>query len=126
MAKTEYRIIPCKTFIGDMYLQFKTTDKKNKLFGGIKEEDNWRFIPKELDAYVLGYYLNQDSCPTSLPFMQEGRFIHSFYEQESYELIPFTKRYEDVEQYFEHLRKKREEYLIGKKLKAENAKTIYL
>ncbi len=126
MKLTEYRIIPCKTFIGDMYLQFKTIEQKTGLFGGVKKVEKWRFVPQELYASVFGVYLSPESCPTSLPLMEESRFLHCFYEQESYDLIPFTNRYKDITQYFEHLANKRKEYLASEKDKIENIKTIYL
>lgn len=103
---TEYRIIPCRTFIGDLYLQFKRTRKVRTFFGLGKEKEisEWCFIPSDDYPMVFGYWLTADSCPVRLPFHSESNFLHCFDEQESYELIPFTKKYPDVELYFEHLR----------------------
>lgn len=126
MSKTEYRIIPCNTIFGDMYLQFKCIEEKNKLFGGTEKKEVWRFVPNEGVVYVLGYFQHKEECPTTLQYHQESDFKSCFYEREYFKLIPFTKQYEDIEDYFIYLRKKHIEYLDDTKRKQENAKPIYL
>lgn len=126
MSKTEYRIIPYKTYIADMYLQFKDVKVSRKgLFGKKVLKTVWRFIPRKLDAYVLGEYMTKGTCPLQLPEHEEHRFLDCFFKQESYELIPFTKKYPDIEVYFEEIRAERIAYLMEEANK-KNAKTIYL
>ena len=127
MAETEYRIIPFKTFIADMYLQFKDVEIREKGLFKPKEEkvEVWRFVPEDTYAYVNGLYLTSSSCPVELPSWREGDFMHSFHKLESFNLIPFAKGYPDIEEYFKYLREKREEYL-QEEAEAENASTIYL
>lgn len=110
---TEYRIIPLKTFIADMYLQFKSIEEVKPFWFWQKPytQEVWRFVPAENVGKVLGDYLTEQSCPTSLPSWNEDRFLHSFHQQESYSLIPFTKKYPNIEDYFLMLREKRAEFL---------------
>jgi len=125
--KTEYRIIPYKTFIGDMYLQFKFIEKKKNFIGRIVVKETWRFVPEESFSKVIGNSLSQDSCPKLLNSltMNEAYYMHSFYKQEKYFLIPFTKKYPNIEKYFEYLREIRKEYLKEQEEK-NNAKIINL
>lgn len=113
MDKTQYRIIPKTTFIGDMYLQFK-------------RDKEWCYIPEYDYAYILGRYLNQSDCPTRLPIMGGADFLHSFHGQEGMWLIPFSKRWENIELYFYDLRSKHEKYISDEKSKKINSRTIYL
>jgi len=117
MKKTEYRIIPYKTFLAEMFLQFKYYDGKNTVRC---------FIPKKQTAYVLGENLTQESCPESVSHMEGAKFLCSNYEQEKYELVPFAKKYKNIEKYFEYLREKRKFYLSENERKEREAKIIYL
>lgn len=117
MKKTEYRIFPNPTFIADEYLQFKRLDKKGR--------EIWCYIPQEIYGKVTGDYLTQEDCPKNLPAFREADFIHGFYKQESYSLIPFTEKYPDIEEYFAYLQKKRIEYLQEQEDK-NNMKIRYL
>ena len=78
MIKTEYRILPYQTFIADLYLQFKSIERKKMFFGGYTEKEVWRFVPCDDVCKVLGYYLREEACPTYLPFSSENYFIHDF------------------------------------------------
>jgi hypothetical protein len=118
MEKTAYRIIPLKTFLADKYLQFKRLDKKGK--------EIWCFVPDERYAYVIGECLTQETCPESLPFGGESNFKHSFYDQESFNLIPFSKDYPDIEAYFNRIQKKRKEYVEDQEKKKNDQTIIYL
>lgn len=124
--KTEYRIVPITTFIADKYLQFKLVQTKMTWLGKIKTVEEWCFIPQTGYPKVHGYWLTQEACPTSLPFMHEAEFLNSFYDQESYELIPFTKEYPDIEKYFEYLRSLRKGYLEQERVKREDTTIRYL
>jgi hypothetical protein len=122
-AKTEYRILTCKTYYGNKYLQFKSTKTVRKrvrkwlIFRGLgpsNQEECWRFVPDGGCTSVFGYYLDEESCPTSLPYGGEGRFLSCFHGQEDYQIggvTPFTKEYPDIKQYFAHLKGKRREHL---------------
>jgi len=122
--KTVYRIVTCHTYIADRYLQFKST--KTSRFRK-KVKDVWRLVPQEVASYVLGQWLYPTSCPTVFPYGMESRFINCFDGQESYDVIPFTDNYPDIEVYFEMLRNKRNEYVIEEKLKrTDNGKVTLL
>jgi len=110
---TKYRILPQNTFIADLYLQFY-------------HNGSWRFIPKFLDGYVMGKYLTLEDSPEQLPAHEEGRFMHASHDQEAYELIPFSKKYDNIQIYFDSIIIKRKEYLNKKKKQEEDAKIIYL
>jgi hypothetical protein len=125
MIKTEYRILPEETFIADLYLQFKSTERKKKLFGGYKEKEVWRFVPCENVCKVLGYYLSEDSCPTSLPYSSENYFIHDFAGQEWHSITPFAHAHANIEDYFKEMRVKRKKYLDEQEAK-KNLKITYL
>lgn len=128
--KTEYRIIPYRTFIADKYLQFKSVKTVTKrrisnLFRKTTETiEIWRFVPKENCPIVLGYYLYEDYCPTEMPFMSSGDFLSCFNEQE-WDLKRFAKQYPDISVYFQELHDKRKKYLEKEK-RANNAKVEYL
>lgn len=128
--KTEYRIIPYRTFIGDKYLQFKSTETITKrkilnLFRKTTEtKEVWRFIPIENYSTILGYCLHEDFCPTELPFMSSGNFLSCFHEQEWY-VKDFAKQYPDIGVYFQELQNKRKKFL-EKEERAKNAKVEYL
>ncbi len=125
--KTEYRIIPYKTYIGDLYLQFKTVDTVKKFFGGTKIVENWRFVPQENRCVFLGSYLNPNECPTA--FIEGSHFLHCFHNQENYSvggLIPFTKKWPNINDYFEKLKSDRTKHLLKKETEEKNAKVIYL
>lgn len=106
--KTEYRLIPLRTYSGDMYLQFKSTKKKRNIFGKKKTVEVWRFVPKDSVASFLGLYLSEDKCPTSLPLFCEDRFLSCF---KSYDLLNFIMKYDNIDNYFKHISEKRSEYL---------------
>ena len=125
MKKTEYRIIPLRTIFGDMYLQFKSIEVTKSIFGKVEEKEVWRFVPEELYSYVMGEFLTEQDCPTSMSESDYSRFKHCFHKQEGFELYPFTRNYENIDDYFIHLAKKREEYL-NKQSEAKNAEIIYL
>ncbi|MDP2669299.1 MAG: hypothetical protein Q8P07_05745 [bacterium] len=74
------------------------------------ESECWRFIPRETTAYVLGDCFNENSCPTRIPYGWESRLLSSFYGQE-YALMAFTRKYYDIEKYFQEMIQKRSEYL---------------
>ena len=101
--KTEYRLKKYRTMTGDLYLQFK--DSK-----GI-----WRFIPDNSLGWVMarmGYHLYQRNCPkhlTEFSCPDYTYYMHSFFGQEQYTLIPFTKSWPDIEKYFEACRLRRQE-----------------
>jgi hypothetical protein len=118
MEKTAYRIIPLKTFIADRYLQFKRINEKGK--------EIWCFVPKVLDAYVSGECLTQEDCPESISDMRGTSFKHSFYGSEKHSLIPFTTEYPDIEEYFKHIRKKRQEYLDNQQKERNDRTIVYL
>lgn len=124
-TKTEYRIIPNWTFIADKYLQFKFKGEKENFWGKTDKIEEWRFVPSESIAEVLGYYLTKDICPSSLPWGSEGRFLNCFNEHETFDLIPFTEKYPDIDMYFKHLNDKRAEYLKREE-NARNQKITYL
>lgn len=129
MEKTEYRIIPHSTFIGDLYLQFKTIDEKTNFFGTKSIKESWRFVPEDGVAKVLGYFLHASDCPTKLTEWNESRFQSCFTGQENYSiggLIPFTKKYPNIEVYFEELRSKRKKYIEEEENKKNNKNIIYL
>lgn len=123
MIKTEYRILPYQTFIADLYLQFKSIERKKKFFGGYTEKEVWRFVPCDSICKVLGYYLSEYSCPTSLPYSSENYFIHDFAGQEWHSINPFVHKYPKIENYFKEVQIKRKQYLeeqeANKKLKTK-------
>ena len=132
---TEYRII---TFEGRRYLQFKSKEKRRECVSSrfnfwkktYKEYDVdvWRFIPKEIDAYVVGDCLNEKDCPTDVEFWKASSFLNSFHGQEHYEfwgITPFTKRWPNIEEYFKHLQELRASYLRRKSEEAV-VPTVYL
>jgi hypothetical protein len=131
---TEYRIIPCRTFIGDMYLQFKHTETITKRKGWLswlgigntvtETREVWRFVPKEGYPKVHGYWLSQEACPSTLPFMHEAEFMHSFHQQEG-RLKGFAQNYPDIQVYFDKLYNARKAYLNREKA-AQNATVEYL
>lgn len=125
--KTEYRIIPYRTYIADKYLQFKDIVIVKPWFRKPYQKEVWRFIPRSRPSYpaVHGYWLYKEDCPTSLPYFYEHAFLNCFNEQEDYDLIPFSEEYKDINDYFKYLRKQRKEYL-EKEEKAKNMKTKYL
>lgn len=110
--KTKYRIIPLESYIGDMFLQF---------------EDNgvWKFVPEERHSYVTGKYLKVEDCPTEMPDRDDHYFLHCYYKNQDYNIIPFTKLYKNIQDYFDYLNIKREEYLKEKEEKGK-APIIYL
>lgn len=125
--KTEYRIIPHRTFIADKYLQFKSYKYVRsfwKFWEKPKRVECWRFIPKDTYAYVLGVCLNEHSCPESTGFFGDAHFLHCFNEQE-WDLVGFSKNYEDISKYFEKLQDKRREHLEDEE-KKKNMKVQYL
>ena len=95
--------------VADSYLQFKS---KKKNFWG-KEKEVWRYVPDDIVGEVLGYYLTEKACPTSLNFMNSGHMVCSFSGQEKYVCGPvdFTKGYPNISVYFKHIIKKRRAYL---------------
>jgi len=110
--KTEYRLKKRNSCIGNLWLQFK--DLK-----GV-----WRYVPKELTA-TLGYSITQKGCPrtlTDLSSPDDLYYFHCFYNQENYNVIPFTKKYSNIEDYFELRRKQREKYLEKEKITAKKYK----
>lgn len=110
--KTKYRIVPIKSHVGDMFLQFEVH--------GV-----WRFVPDERFAYVTGKYLSINDCPTDLPEYEDGYFLRCYYKNQDYNLIPFTKNFPKILDYFTYLEIKREEYLKEKEEKGK-APIIYL
>lgn len=111
--KTKYRIIPFETHLGDMYLQF---------------EDNgvWRYVPKENHVYVTGKFLTIPECPIEIENGYEWYFLSCYYKNQDYELVPFARLYANIQDYFDRLKIKRDEYLKEKEEKGRNAKIIYL
>lgn len=119
---TEYRIVPYTsglTGLKSMYLQFKAI--KKGWFG--KEKEVWKYVPDKTSAYVKGWWLTIKDCPTGMSFLSDSDFLHAFHGQESYRLIPFTKKYPDIEVYFQEIRGKRRGYLEEE---TKNAKIINL
>lgn len=120
---TQYRIITLITYVGDRYLQFKSTKKNSKRlwpkFCKVKceEVECWRFVPTE-NTYVLRR-VDEESCLTSFynPAFGVGdvsMYMHSFAGHEDYEiggLTPFVRNYPNIQDYFSELNQKREEYL---------------
>lgn len=125
MHKTEYRILPYQTFIADLYLQFKSIERKKKFFGGYTEKEVWRFVPSDDMCKILGDYLNEFDCPTYLPSFRESYFIHDFATQEWHSIVPFIKKYPNIEDYFKEMQIKRKEYLEEKEAN-KNLKITYL
>lgn len=114
--KTEYRIISQKYFLADKFLQFKC------------EYGEWRFVPKEMSAYVLGVYLYQSDCPTTITDENYYNLQGCFNGHEDYYggLISFTKKYPSIELYFEDIRTKRQDYLEREDKNKNNNEIIYL
>lgn len=110
--KTSYRIIPIESFIGDMFLQFE-------------QNGVWRFVPEEMHSTVTGKYLSIEDCPDVLPKLEDNCFLHCYYKNQDYNLIPFTKLYPNIQTYFNSLKEKREKYLKEKEEKGK-APIIYL
>lgn len=125
MIKTEYRILPEETFIADLYLQFKSIERKKKLFGGYTEKEVWRFVPCDNVCKVFGWYLSENNCPTSLPCFRESYFVHDFAGQEWHSIKPFTQKYPNIEDYFKEMRVKRKKYLDEQEAN-KNLKITYL
>jgi hypothetical protein len=130
VAMTEYRIIPLRTFIGDMYLQFKDTETFVRRHGFLwlktteEVREVWRFVPKEGYPRVHGYWLSKSRCPTSLPHRREAEFMHCFYSLQG-GLKRFKKQYPDIQKYFDYLTLEHQEYL-DKEAAANNAEVQYL
>lgn len=112
IIKTTYRILPFESYIGDMFLQF---------------EDNgiWKFIPEQRHSIVTGKYLTKEDCPDVLPKNEDSYFLHCYYKNQDYYLVPFSKSYPNIQMYFEMLNEKRAEYLKDKEDKGK-APIIYL
>jgi len=116
--KTEYRIVTNRNYIADRYLQFKSTQKKRNFpdFWNTHNIEVWRYIPLE-SYHVLGYISEKD-CPTSIPFEKEHRLINCFYGHEGNIIggvIPFTKEFPDINNYFEYFNSLRDQYLEKEK-----------
>lgn len=94
--KTKYRLKAEYSICGDQSLQF--------LFN-----NEWYYVPEDDKCYVLGYSLTQESCDKD--GSENRNNMVAFINQEHYDLIPFTERYEDIEKYFEEVRLRRELYL---------------
>jgi hypothetical protein len=108
---TEYRIIKNRTYIADYYLQFKST-KQVKNFPDVwntHEVECWRYIPQ--DKYHIFDYLDENKCPTTISLGQENALMSCFYNQESYDLIPFTKQYSNIRLYFEKFNSLRDKHI---------------
>lgn len=112
VIKTNYRIVPIESYIGDMFLQF---------------EDNgvWKFVPEERHSYVTGRHLSIEDCPTEIPKHDDNYFLHCYYNNQEYNLIPFARLYINIQEYFKYLAVKREEYL-KQKIEKGKAPIIYL
>lgn len=109
--KTKYRLKAEKTTCGDLSLQFLHNEK-------------WYYVPEDNTCYVLGHNLTKNLCYED-GYSPDGRFMTSFIDQEKYDLIPFTKKYPIIEEYFLDMQAKRVVYLANEKRK-ENLKDIYL
>jgi hypothetical protein len=121
---TEYRIVTINTFLADRFLQFRSTRTKRPFpWHRTVTEDCWRFIP-EMSQHIFGYWSEQD-CPTQLPGLFDTSYMHSFHKQEDFNLIPFTKRYPDIQPYFDAMNQKYDEYL-KERAEAAQAPTTYL
>jgi hypothetical protein len=123
--KTEYRIVTAKTDSVKRYLQFKSKEQIRKFpdIWNKKEVECWRYIPEENIHFFS--CLSEEDCPTFVSFFTAIDLVCSSYNLESYDLIPFTKRFPNINDYFSYIGKLREEHL-AKEEKAKNAETIYL
>jgi len=119
LTNTEYRLIKNKTHIAEYYLQFKSI-KKETNFPDIwnnHDVECWRYVPKI--KYNIFDYLDESKCPIKIFDGQEIQLMSCFYNQEKYELIPFTKKYPTIRKYFQEFNTQRDNYL-----KSNNEKNI--
>ncbi len=122
---TKYRLIPINQWgHTKMYLQFLYTYKKKTWFGWGKEEEKsvWLYVPRNSITYGP---LEQHECDSG--FDSGYRYKSSFFGQEHYfhGVISFTKKYPDIEVYFEHRRKQYQRYLEDQE-KQKSAKVVEL
>jgi hypothetical protein len=121
---TEYRLYPFKTFIGDIYLQFRYQAITKSIFGREREVDRWVFVPN-IETAILGYELYPCVCPKKIYESDGGKYMNCFIDQESFSIIPFTKKYPDIEEYFKERRQACEEY-VKKQIESHKLKIKYL
>lgn len=123
---TEYRIVTLRTFIGDRYLQFKSTRmvRCSPYFWNTKEVECWRFVPEER-LYPL-YRFSEHDCPITLPYAQEDRYLNCFHKQEDYSVdgvMWFPQKYPNIRVYFAEMNAKHDEYLEQERLAGEAGTT---
>ena len=126
---TEYRIITQRTTFGDRYLQFKSTKRRISFpqVWQIKEVECWRFVP-EKSRYIFGKISERDCARTLISLINDSQYMSCFHGQEDYEirgLLPFTRKYPEIQKYFDMLNRKHEEY-CEKEKRADNAGTTYV
>lgn len=125
---TEYRIIPCSTYFGDKYLQFKSIEiiSKRKILNffckTVETKEVWRFVPQNLDPMLL-FYICENDCPTELT-RHQGRFMYCQHGKERI-LRDFAKNNPDISEYFKELKNKRITYLDNVE-KTKNFEVEYL
>lgn len=126
--ETEYRIVTKRTFCGDRYLQFKSKKvvRSFPFFWKKKQIECWRFIPGK-DLHIFGY-INEEACPTALSSFGEGHYLNCFHGNEDLEiggLIPLTRKFSDIQEYFREMNRMRDEYLEDER-RANTAGTTYI
>ena len=77
------------------------------------------------ERFNIGTYLSQKSCSPSAGLFSASDHLKCFIGLEKYDLIPFTKRYPDIENYFEERRKLYQQYK-NKRQRESEAKIINL
>lgn len=99
--KTQYRILPVTGYYHGQYLQFLSVESTNWLqrLLGRHVKEVWRFIPKEKFAVTAKRCLEQSTCPRRV---LEFDCIGAYYGDIK-ELIEFTEKYPDIQDYFSML-----------------------
>ena len=120
---TEYRIITRITLTADRYLQFKSIKRVRcwPLFWKKKEKEVWRYVPEERYTYA---YVHERHSPTRIYFFNEGGYLNSDDWNER-NLASFVLKYPNIQNYFDEMNRKRDEY-IEKRKQVKTTPTKYL
>ncbi len=107
--KTQYRIIERKSYLYDVWLQFKDS----KTTGWFKKRvvDVWRFVPNAKIASIGGNQLKktdcaEDGCLNFNAFVYKGSFFNL-----DFEFTVFAQSWVDIDDYFTYINELREEHL---------------
>ena len=116
-SKTEYRTVLVRGAIGDDYLQFRSTSRRLNFpdFWNMHEVIVWRYIPKS-NTFPLGA-ISEKTCPTVVHEFKDAYLIHGDSGREPHDhrdIVPFTEKYPDINEYFKYFNSLRDKYLERK------------